>query len=133
MARVRDRFINSIVCEDIRIEMGRKRSLMGVFSGNIIVEEMPAQLQLAFYFDYLAPKEAGTQEIRLQIYQDDDRMAEIKGVIDPTKGETGTIVVPRALIVFAKKCDLIVKASVNRGRPIQLIRKSVTQGQIEKR
>ena len=39
-----ERFVTAIYCEDIRQEVGNKRSLMGIFSGTIFVNEFPVTL-----------------------------------------------------------------------------------------
>jgi len=50
-------FRNVVVCEDVRDEVGNKRSLMGVFSGDITVQQFPAIVQLAVYLEYAPDKD----------------------------------------------------------------------------
>jgi hypothetical protein len=37
------KFYNVILCDDIREEIGNKKSLMGIFGGDVLVPRFPAQ------------------------------------------------------------------------------------------
>lgn len=38
-------YVHTIWCDDIRMEVGNKPSFMGVYTGALVVQELPAQLQ----------------------------------------------------------------------------------------
>ena len=60
---------NIILCEDIRTEVGNKLSLMGIFSGDVVVTEIPATIHLAVYMQYIAsPEETGELSFEFRLY-----------------------------------------------------------------
>lgn len=44
--------ITKILCEDIRDEVGNKRSLIGVYGNEITVPKFPASFSIAFYLEF---------------------------------------------------------------------------------
>jgi hypothetical protein len=62
-------FRNAILCDDIRNERGNKHSLMGVFSGDLVVAKLPAQVYLALYFEHVSEK-AGELDVALKLWLD---------------------------------------------------------------
>lgn len=55
-----------IVCDDIRKEVTGKDILIGVYSGDIIVQDIPATISAAFWFELL-PLELGVQRLELRL------------------------------------------------------------------
>jgi hypothetical protein len=54
MARTfRQRFTNIILRDDVRMEINKKLILIGVYSGDIIVTQLPNRLKLARYLEYV--------------------------------------------------------------------------------
>lgn len=66
-----------VVCEDIRKEINNKYTLNGVYKSEILVQQMPANLQLAFWIEGSVTKKGK--------YQDLFRLAS-----KPLKAEKGT-------------------------------------------
>lgn len=54
MSKVSEPRIETIFCDDIREEVGNKRSLMGIYHGEMFVHSMPILLpKLCFYITYI--------------------------------------------------------------------------------
>ena len=57
---------NAILCEDIRQEVNNKKTLVGVYAGDILISSLPAPIDLAFYLDGKAfDRELFRIEVRL--------------------------------------------------------------------
>jgi hypothetical protein len=116
---------NVIVCEDVREELGGKKSLMGVLGGDIVINALPGAIQLAFYIELeKSPSEGGHISFRISIDETEVAAAEVTIVPDPSK--VALIVLPKGLVQFEKECDLIVRVSVNKEPEREMVRKRVT-------
>src|SRR5437016_351670 len=98
MASRNTKFRNVIACEDVREEVGNKKSLMGVYGGDIIVSEIPAQIWLAFYIEKLPSEPGMAEELAVEIKQNEKIAGKVGIHVDPF--ETATLVLPRALVRF---------------------------------
>lgn len=108
------KFRNIILCEDVRDELGNKKSLMGILGGDILVPHFPAVLKIALYMEYVpesAEEKAVTVEFR--ILQDDAEIAKGKMEAEISPGQTANFILPQALISFEKDTVFQFNASVN--------------------
>jgi hypothetical protein len=120
---------NVIACEDIRDEIGNKKSLMGVLGGDILVAEFPATLQLAIYFEYAADEsDEATFVAKFRLWQDDTAIAagEINAPIQ--RGKSVTLVIPRGLVQFQKEASFRMTIALEGENELEVLRKSVSKG-----
>ena len=118
-------FRNFLVCDDVREELGNRKSIMGVLSGDILVDQIPATLQIAIFGEYI--KETDDEEtVELKLFQDDQQIAQamIHVAVGP-RNNPGMVVLPRALIQFEKECDFIILGMTAKGETVELVRKRV--------
>lgn len=130
MRSLENQFVNVIACEDVREEIGNKKSLMGVFSGNIVAAEIPAQVWIAFYIEKMPEQPGKAEEVVIQVKQNERTVGTV--TINFEAPEIATLVIPRAVMRIPEECTLILTASVNRGEPIQILSKSVSKGDIQR-
>jgi hypothetical protein len=126
MPLIKERFRNIILCEDIREEVGNKKSLMGVLAGDIIVAAFPATLNVAVYFEYVPDKDDGNEfAIEFRLWQDDEELAvgKVRAPIEP--GKVVTLVLPRALSVFEKAKAFRMTVKRNGEEEFELLNKKV--------
>jgi hypothetical protein len=108
---------NVIVCEDIRDEIRNKKSLIGVFPGDILVAEFPATIQFAIYMEYTPDADDGDQlSIEFRLLQDDTEMAKAKGITPIIHGQNAVLAIPRGVGLFEKETKFRLCISVN-GEP----------------
>lgn len=110
------KFSNVIVCEDIRDEVGNKKSLMGVIGGDILVPEYPATIKIAVYMEY-NPNDKDREKliVEFRLLQDEKEIA--KGKLEAaTPIKSATFILPTGLVTFDKDASFKIVASVN-GRP----------------
>lgn len=66
------RYVHTIWCDDIRMELGNKPSFMGVYTGGIVVPSLPTFLpRLSIYSWITTPKEQPFKRIAIRIVRDD--------------------------------------------------------------
>jgi hypothetical protein len=124
-APIDPRFRSVIVCDDIREEIGNKKSLMGILAGDILTASMPANVQIAFYIDYL-PTDDGNDQISFQLLQDETEIAKGRLEVDAKRTRHASLIVPKALIRFEHECTFRMLASINGGETMELLRKQVS-------
>lgn len=87
--------LNKILCEDVRQEQNNKHILIGVYSGDMLVGELPANVQLSFYLE-LAFKSPGDQILHLRLSGPGKRTAELKMAAQVTEiGTPSAVTSPR--------------------------------------
>src|SRR4051812_32332837 len=59
------RIRNAVLCEDVRQEKSNKFILIGVFPGDILVEDVPASVPLDVYIDAIALEPIGSIFLKL--------------------------------------------------------------------
>ena len=131
MTEIRYKFRNVIVCEDIRQEVHGKWSLMGVFSGDIVVPDFPSHVQAAFYLEYVPdPEDNHKLAFEFRLLQDDNELIKGHSEAEIEKGQVATIVLPRGIAAFEKEATLRVCVSVNGGKEIEVVNKRILKGLI---
>lgn len=125
MAKQSNKFFNVILCEDVREEVGNKKSIMGVFGGDVLVSKTPATVQIAFYMQYLpGGDEKDEIEIQFRIMTDEEELLKAR-LRAPTKAPPLTLVIPRGLATFDKECALRLLVTVDGGDEVELLSKRI--------
>lgn len=117
-------FRNTSLCEDIRDEIGNKKSLMGVFSGDILVSEFPARLRVAFYIEYIPHSGTSEHELSLLLAVGSQETITIQVLINTPADQVATLVVPQALALIEAPCELTLSAVCNEEKEV-ILRKEV--------
>lgn len=126
-ADLKKKFRNIILCEDIREEIGNKKSLIGVLAGDILTGAFPAHLSLAIYFEYL-PDESDGDEFAadFRLWRGDTMIVHgaCKAPIEPDK--IVTIVLPRGLAYFDAESRFRMTISLKGQPELELLNKKVS-------
>lgn len=116
-----DRYRNIILCEDIRDEVGNKKSLMGMIGGDVLVASFPATIKVAFYLEYLVqPYDGGRFGAEFRLFEGDTEIASGKFEANEVVGPIAAMVVPTGLLRVDKETAFSLRIAVN-GRPEQEI------------
>jgi hypothetical protein len=126
-------FLNVIICEDIRDEIGNKKSLMGIFAGDIIVAELPATIQMAVFAQYVPAPYDEEVSVEFQLLEDDTLMAKAKMATKIANMQPASFILPRALVTFDKETIFKILAAINGGEATEIIRKKICKGPIADR
>jgi len=128
---LKHRFRNVLLCEDVRDELRRKHSLIGVYSGDIVVAELPAFVQLAAYILYEPDKGfKGDIRFKVQVFLDDTKI--IEGELSGTIADAET----HAVFVLPKGMLQIPQPSIYRiiivmdDQEVEILSKKILIGEV---
>ena len=133
MDKPQDSFRTVVVCDDIRDEIGNKKSLMGVFSGDIIVAEFPAYIQIAIYLEVLVSEDDKPTDIELSMKIDDSHIFGAKVTVSKQSSPWASIMLPKGVITFEKESSLSLTGKIITENEIELFRKKIIRGAIQPR
>ena len=122
-------FVAVVLCEDIRDELGNKKSLMGVIAGDIIVAELPAVIQLALFSLYQRPNLESAQ-IDLTLLQDEEEIAKARVAIPAGGTYIASAIIPKSLLRFERECVFSIKAKFADGPETKIAEKKIIKGNL---
>lgn len=122
-------FRNAILCEDVREEIRNKKSLMGVFTGDVVVSEFPARIRMAIYLEYAPIKGEGQHIIEIVLMRDEDEIARATASVDDDS-KPRSIILPQGILLLEQGGDLVVRANVGEVST-EVLRKSVQLGEVK--
>lgn len=148
------RFFEVIVCDDVREELGNKRSLMGIYENAIVLDAFPAAIpRLCFVMKARTPADRPFESLTFVVRRDDeviihaeiksDQLAVIAGqelpplpdgtMPDPGEGAIAmTVIMVLSPISFEKPCRLrfraITESEELRGGSFVVTTKDAMQG-----
>lgn len=112
------KFLYALSCEDIREEVRNKKSLIGVYNGDIVATEMPAKIRLAFFIVIEKPLE-GPEKLLISILIDENEIG--SGEQEITETGIVSVTIPPALISFEKQSNLRLVGSMDDGEKFTII------------
>lgn len=79
--------IETIFCDDIREEVGNKRSLMGVYSGELLIQSVPVLLpRLCFYITFVSDITAQVGKVEIKVVKGANEEELLStGIIEPAE------------------------------------------------
>jgi hypothetical protein len=117
-----------LLCDDIRKEVGNKRTIVGAFSGDVLIETFPAVIPLAIYLVY---RTHSSDEIAMEFeYMLDERpLVKIAATLRKHGGSSEDAVVdlPKLFLTFENPGNFVVNVSVN-GKRHRILSKKIMQG-----
>jgi hypothetical protein len=120
-------FTAVILCEDVREEVGNKKSLMGVLPGDIIVGELPAFIHLALFTMCRRPN-LDSALIEMRLLQDEEEIV-VAGIAIPSGGTViATGILPKALVRFERECLFSIRARFEGGPETTILEKKIVKG-----
>lgn len=72
------RYLHTIYCDDVRLEVGNKQSLMGIYTGDLIVPAFPIALpKLCLVVNLVTPIDKPLKELTLRVTKDNETLIEV--------------------------------------------------------
>lgn len=79
MKKNADRYLSVIFCDDIRLEVGNKMSLIGCYQGELMVETAPTALpKLCALIAATTPKDKPYKTLTIRVMKDDAELARLE-------------------------------------------------------
>ena len=117
---------NAILCDDVRIEKNNKHILIGVYSGDIVVKELPAKLRLSFYLEFGA-SEIGDIPLEIRITGPGKRMGVMKAQFQSMEvGGPAILVSPQMEIPITEEGTIRVSAAIDKKKWRTILEKKIT-------
>jgi hypothetical protein len=112
-----------IVCEDVRMEIGNKHTILGAIAGDFSIPQFPAAFKLAAYIDMTAPAITETIEVRWMFsgHQQISALHQFTG--DPPNHVV--IVLPPVVLMASNAGDLALEIRVQNGNWVELEKRRV--------
>ena len=120
------------LCEDIREEKGGKITLIGVFSGDVQVTELPAKIRVAFYFSLQSTKLEDLQ-LKIRFSHDDTTIVEADAPLHLTddhgvKRHFANLIIPLGIMSVEKPTWLRVSIQAEGHDWVEVIKKFIFDG-----
>jgi len=72
------RYLHTIYCDDVRLEVGNKQSLMGIYSGDLLVSEFPVALpKLCIIVNLVTSIDKPLKELTIKVTKDNETLIEV--------------------------------------------------------
>jgi hypothetical protein len=124
-------FRNVIICDDVRQEINHKQTIIGAYSGDIVVANFPVALRLALYAEYV-PDTVGETTINLRFMFGKVEAAQIQGSFNfQSAGSVVSMALPGLNINIPEENTLKVEASVDDAHWVPIIKKRVIRGNVQ--
>ena len=120
----------AILCEHIVYDLNNKYSLIGVYSDNLTVAEIPAHLRFGLYVVFI-PDRDGDHTIEITFSLNDNEIA--KGQIqipNTTMKKPVQFALPTFDMTINQDSQLKIDAIVNDGKSIILVNNKIAKGEI---
>jgi hypothetical protein len=117
-----------LLCDDIRKEVGNKRTVVGVFSGDVLVGSFPAVFPVAIYLHHRAHS---TDEINMEFEYllDEKSIVKMTATLIKQKGSSDDTVVdlPKVFLTFERPGNFNVDVSID-GKRHRILSKKIMRG-----
>jgi hypothetical protein len=119
-------FRNMILCDAVYVDKTTNKPVIaGVYFGDILLPSFPGVVRAAVYGEYI-PDRDGNVDIELSVYVDGKRLG--NGTIhlaDAVSGRSTMLLVPDLGIVAEKPSVLLIKASIDGSRAVNVLTKHI--------
>jgi hypothetical protein len=121
----------AILCEDVRREVGNKRTLVGILAGDILVPSFPSLLNFAVYVEYI-PLQTGRLDFSLEAFIGDVKAFIATGQMLVSQPKNPAIIdIPKLSANIIEPVEIRVNASFAGGPMETIISKQVILGEAE--
>lgn len=117
---------NALLCEDVRDEIGNKKSLMGVLAGDVIVAEFPATLKVCVYAEIEFNPDRNIKRTEILLTHDDQEILRAQIEFEPSRNVV-SMVLPQGLLKLDRPGTLRLAMSAGE-QTITLLEKKVLKG-----
>jgi hypothetical protein len=105
--------ITAILCEDVRSEIGNKHTIIGTYTGDILLKEFPATFRIAM-FSVLKFAKPGKYNCAVKLFFHDGHLADGEIVAEVKEPDENVIfVLPSGLLNASEEGEFRVDMSLN--------------------
>lgn len=119
---------NVLLCEHLVPGLGNKQTLINVYSGDIVVAELPAKLFLAIYAEYSSNSDDAFT-VLVEIMINKKPFARLRFDVDAGR-QQGVMAIPNMELGFDREVTLEVRAAAEGERARTILSKKVFRGDV---
>lgn len=116
---------NVVMCEYVVEGLNNKHTLINTYAGDIIVKELPAQIPIAFYMEFI-PTESRAEHLKMRILVGEKEAVGGTADVQFEAGRPAIMVVPMGLLSIPKSTSLQVFVQSGDEKPIKVLEKKIT-------
>ena len=121
---------NALLCEDLRPEQNGKWTILGAFSGDIVVPSLPTNIKLTAYIEiFLNKKYRGNIHFRMLL--DGAECMKISGKMEGNLGYSA-IPLPQFIVGIPKPGSLVAEISTDGQNWLEIIKRRLSIGKFDK-
>ena len=99
-----------LVCDDVRREESGKDILVGVYSGELLLDSLPATLLISLFIE-IAPGKTGIQKLRLRTLFDEACVYDATATLNVTDVTPFSFGTPKMQIPCAREGEIVFQAA----------------------
>lgn len=120
---------NAVLCEHVVPGLNGKYTLIGVYSGDVIVSELPAKLFLGVYLEIKTGFEPNTMLV-VEVMVDDMVIGKMEAFDRTSSQKGGALVLPQLQIGFERDIEFSVVLKSQGYADTVALRKRISQGDL---
>lgn len=118
-------FLNALLCEDIRQERNNKYIIIGVYSGDIILQKVPSTVLVSLFVEMKVSK-AGQNTAKIRLAGPGEDSAVLDMAFETQQpNQVVTLAGPAMTVIMAKAGPFTVSASTDGRKWVPIIEKQV--------
>jgi len=114
----------AILAEDVRAELGGKHTIIGAFSGDILLPAFPASFKIAAYL-VLRFKDKGDHVVDLEVKLDDAPLGTSTTGLDTREALTVVLVIPMGIVTVDHPQTFSIAGVIDGGEKRMIISTSI--------
>ena len=115
---------NAVMCEYIVEGVNNKHTLINTYAGDILVNEIPAQIAIAFYMEFI-PSVSGTEHLKMRILVGSKEAVGGTAEVQFEAGRPAILVLPMGLLRVEKPTSLKVFIQSGEEKPIKVLERKI--------
>lgn len=116
---------NVIMCEYIVEGVNNKHTLINTYAGDILVNEIPAQIPIAFYMEFI-PTVSRTEHLKMRILVGGTEAVGGIAQVEFEAGRPAILVISMGLLRVEKPTSLRVFIQSGEERPIKVLERKIS-------
>lgn len=121
---------SALLGEYVALGLGNKVSIINAYSGDVIVERLPADLAFGIYLELDFGTDGAPDNLRIEAVLDGKKVVEGRAGAASGSGGMGTIAIPQLPFHIERDCNLELYVSAEGYARTRALRKAIKQGVI---
>ncbi|WP_175551258.1 DUF6941 family protein [Sphingobium sp. YR657] len=122
------KIVAAILCEMTRPELNNKVSIIGAYSGDVVVQSFPATFPLSSYFE-VSEVDAGAHQLNIKMEAPGFR-SEVSAELEVFGGGIAALPMPMMMLAVSEPGDLTIQIKFDDGEWHTALARKILQGPV---